>query len=101
MSHQLSHLDFPIREGLKSSYMYGLANIGAGLDLVNIEYYQSVAEQHPKLVLKFTYLKGMDCVDPFNISGIDGGKESEQRKGGVDVNGVPQESRIIVSSLRG
>ena len=47
--------------------------------------HQSVAESHPKLVLKFEYLKDMEGVDPFNISGVDGGKESDQRKLGVDV----------------
>ena len=54
--------------------MYGFADTGAGFNLVNIEYHQSVAELHPNLVLKFSYLKGMEEVDPFNISGLDGGK---------------------------
>ena len=30
----------------------------------------------------------MEGVDPFNISGVDVGKESEQRKGEVDVTAV-------------
>ena len=68
--------------------MYGLADTGARLNLVNIEYHQSVAERHRKLVLKFLYLKDLDDVDPFNISGVDDGKESEQGKGGVDVTTV-------------
>ena len=74
LSHQLPHMNFPIGEGNKSSYMSGLADTGAGLNLVNIEYYQSVAERHPNLVFKFSYLKDMEDVDPFSISGVDGGK---------------------------
>ena len=84
MSQQLPHLNFPIGEGQKSSYMSGLANKGAGLNLVNLEYHQSVAECQPNLVLKFEYLKDLEDVEPFNISGLDGGKVSEQGKGRVD-----------------
>ena len=51
--------------------MYGLDNTGAGLNLVNLEYHQSVAEGQLNLVLKFSYLKDLDDVDPFNISGLD------------------------------
>ena len=54
----------------------------------NIEYHQSVAEIHPNLVLKFAYLKDLEDVDPFNISGVDGGKESEQGELGVYVTTV-------------
>ena len=54
----------------------------------NIEYHQSVAERHLKLVLKFAYLKDLDDVEPFNISGVDRGKESEHGRGGVDVTTV-------------
>ena len=68
--------------------MSGLADIGAGLNLVNLEYHQSVSERYPNLVLQFVYLKDMEGVDPFNISGVDVGKESEQRKGEVDVTAV-------------
>ena len=39
-----------------------------------MEYHQSVAEQHPNLVLKFACLKDLDDVDPFNVSGVDVGK---------------------------
>ena len=39
-------------------------------------------------MLKFVYLKDLDDVDPFNISGLYGGKESEQGKRGVDVTAV-------------
>ena len=63
----------------------GLANTGAGLNLVNLDYHQSVTERHPNLVLKFAYLKDLDGVDPFNISGVDRGEESKQVKGGLDV----------------
>ena len=61
--------------------MYGLADTGAGLNLGNLEYHQSTADHHLNLVLKFLYLKDMEDVDPFNISGLDRGKESEQVKG--------------------
>ena len=74
ISQQLPLLNFPIEEGPKSSHMYGLDNTGAGYNLVNLEYHQSVAERHPNLVLKFVYLKDMEDVDPFNISGVYGGK---------------------------
>ena len=86
MSQQLAHMNFPIVEGPKSSYMYGLANTGAGLNLVNLEYHQSVSERHSNLVLKFAYLKDLD--GSFNISGVDIGKESEQGKGEVSVTAV-------------
>ena len=48
--------------------MSGLANIGAGLNLGNLEYHQSVSDFYPNLVLKFAYLKDLDELDPFNIS---------------------------------
>ena len=54
--------------------MSRLADTGAQLNLVNIEYPQSVAERHTNLVLKFSYFKDMEDVDPFNISGLYGGK---------------------------
>ena len=50
--------------------MSGLANIGTGLNLVNIEYHQAVVDRHPNLVLKFAYLKNLYDVDTFNISGV-------------------------------
>ena len=52
--------------------MSGLADTGAGLNLGNIEYYQSVAERHPNLVFKFSYLKDLGDLDPFNVSGLVG-----------------------------
>ena len=61
--------------------MSGLAGKGAGLNLENIEHHQSVTERHPNLVFRFAYLMDMEGVDPFNISGVDREKESEQRKG--------------------
>ena len=88
MSQQLPYLNFPIGERSKSSYIYGLGDTGAGLNLGNIEYHQLLAKRHPNLVLKFAYLKDIGGVDPFNISGVDGGKESEQGNVGVDVTAV-------------
>ena len=81
-------MKFLIGEGKKSSYVSVLANTGAGLNLVNLEYHQSNTQQHPNLVFKFVYLKDLDGIDQFNISGVDGGKESEQGKGGEDVTAV-------------
>ena len=74
MSQHLPHLNFPIIEVPKSSYMSGLDDTGAGLNLVNIEYHQSVVDLHPDLVLKLDYLKDLDCLDTFNISIVYGGK---------------------------
>ena len=71
---QLPHLKFPIGERPKLSYMYGWTNKGVGLNLVNIQYQQSVIERHPNLVLKFSHFKDLDDMDPFNISGVDEGK---------------------------
>ena len=68
------HMKLHIGEGPKSSYMSGLADTGAWLNLENLKYHQSVAECHPKLVLKFAYLKDLDDVYPLNISVVDGGK---------------------------
>ena len=88
MYQQFPHLKLPIEERPKQSYMSGLADIGDGLNLRNMEYHQSAAERNPNLVLTFAYLKDMDDVDLFNISGIYGVKESEQGKGGVYVTVV-------------
>ena len=54
--------------------MFGLVDPGAGLNLGNLDYHQSVAERHPNLVLKFLYLKDLDEVDTLNISRVYGGK---------------------------
>ena len=72
MSHKFLHMNFPIVYGPRSSKVFGLADTGARINLVNLYYHHSVAEQHPNLVLKFSYLKDLDEVDPFNISGVDG-----------------------------
>ena len=88
MSQQLPHLNLPIGEGQKLSYTYGLADIGSGSNLGNLEYHQSVAERHPNLVLDFAYLKDLEDVYPFNTSGVNRGKESEQGKVGADVNAI-------------
>ena len=68
--------------------MYGVCDVGAGLNLGNIERHQSVAERHPNLVLQFVYLKDLDDMDPFNISIIEGEKYSKEGKGGVYVTKV-------------
>ena len=81
-------MNLPIANVPKSSYMSGLDDTGAGLNLENIEEHQSVTEHHPDLVLKFSYLKDLEDMDIFNISGLDGGKESEQGKVGVDVTAL-------------
>ena len=39
-------------------------------------------------MLKFAYLKGLEDVDPFNISGVHGLKEGEQGRGWVYVTVV-------------
>ena len=52
--------------------MFGLADTRSWLNLGNLEYHQSVAECHPNLVIKFTYLEDLDAVYPFNTSGLDG-----------------------------
>ena len=74
ISQKFPHLNFPILEVPKSSYMSVLDDPGSRLNLGNIEYHRSVAYHHPNLVLKFEYLKNLDDVDPLNISGVDGGK---------------------------
>ena len=84
MSQKLPHLNFPIVEGPKSSYMFGLTDTGTGLNLGSIYCNQSVAEHHPNLELKISYLKDLDSVDPFNISdfmeGVKGtGKRRDRR----------------------
>ena len=46
----------------------GLDNTGAGLNMGNIDYHQSVTDRHAIFVLKSAYLKDMEDTDPFNIS---------------------------------
>ena len=58
----------------KPSYMYELDNTVDGSNEGNMDYHQSVAERHHNLVLKFSYLKELDDVDPFNIIGLEKGK---------------------------
>ena len=57
--------------------MFDLAYTEAGLNLVNMQYHQLVAERHNNLIIRFVYLKHTNDTDPFNISGVDGGNESE------------------------
>ena len=91
-------MNFPIGEGPKLSYMSVLSDIGSGLDLGNLYYHQSVSERHPNLVLKFSYLKNLEDVDLFNISGVDGGVKGEQVKGGVDFTAViPYKNPFMVN----
>ena len=58
------------------------------MNLVNVEFHQSVVEHYPNLVLKFTYLKDLGDLDPFNISGVDRGKERKQGKLVLDINTI-------------
>ena len=60
--------------------MSGLDDTGYRLNLGNIEYQQSVAERHHNLVLKFAYLKDLDDVDSFTVSGADGGKKTNRER---------------------
>ena len=62
ISQQLQNLNFPIGEVPKSYYMSGLVDTVAELNLVNIEYHQSVAQRQPNLVLKFACLEDLDDV---------------------------------------
>ena len=68
--------------------MFGLDDTGDRLNLKNLYYHKSVAERHPNLVPEISYLKDLDDVDTFNISEVDGRKESKQVKVGVDVSAV-------------
>ena len=65
--------------------MFGLADIGAGLNLRNLDYHQSFVERHTKLLLKFSYLKDLDDADPLAISVVYRGKENEQGKEGYNL----------------
>ena len=85
MYQKLPHMNFQTGEGPRSSNMFGLADTGAELNFGNWDYHQSVVERYSNLVLEISYLKDLDYVYPSNITGVDGGKESEQVKGGVDV----------------
>ena len=49
---------------------------------------RSVKKSHLNLVLKFAYFKDMEDVDPFNISGLDRGKETEQGEVRVHVTAL-------------
>ena len=88
MYYQLHYLNFSIGEVPKPSYMSILTDTIVGFNLVNLDYHQSVEELHINLVLKFTYLEDLENLDPLNISGVDGGKETEQGKVGIDVTAV-------------
>ena len=75
MYQNFPYLKSPILERPKSYYMFVLDNTGAGLNFINLDYYQSVAERHPNLVMEFTYLENMDEVDTLDISGVGGGNK--------------------------
>ena len=68
--------------------MCELDDTGDGKNLGNIHYHQSVLERHSNFVMKFLYFKDLDGVNTLNIIGVDGGKESEVGKGGVDLTEV-------------
>ena len=69
LSQNLPHLNFIIGDVYGLYNMFFLDNIGAGLNLVNLEYHQSVVERHPTLVVNFAYLKDADNIDLFRIVG--------------------------------
>ena len=60
--------------------MFVLENRGSGSNLGNLDFHQSVTDFYQNLVSEFSYLKDLDDVDSFNISVVDGGKETEQVK---------------------
>ena len=60
MYQQLAYLNLLIGEGPISSNIFGLADTCAGLNMVNLD--------------KFVFLKYLNYVGAFNISGLDGGK---------------------------
>ena len=78
--------------------MSGLDYKVASLNLRNIEYHQSVAENRSNLVLKFVYLKDLDDLDTFNISGLDGENESEKEKGRLDITAIINYKTPFVAS---
>ena len=73
-SQSFTYLNSTVGEVPISSNIFSFSNTGAGLDLVNLDYYYLVTEHHPNVVLKFSYLKDTDGVDTLNISGVDGVK---------------------------
>ena len=54
--------------------IFGMEDSGSGLNLVNLDYRQSVVEQPSNLVLKFTYSKDLYNVDLSSVSLLYGGK---------------------------
>ena len=68
--------------------MFVLSEKGTGLNMGNLHYHQSVVERHIILIMKISYLKYLDDVDTLDISGVHGGKEIIQVKGGVEVTTV-------------
>ena len=53
-----------------------------------MDYHQSVAEQHPNLVLKFVHLKDLEDVYTFNIILVGGGKLFEEGERGVYITAL-------------
>ena len=51
-------------------------------------------------MLKFAHFKYLDDVDPFNIHGVDVGKEIEKGKGGVNVTAVITYKNTFVVSRK-
>ena len=74
ISQQLPHLNFPIVKGHVFFNMFILVDKVHGLNLVHLYYHQSLAEHHPNLVVNITYLKVLEDVNAFKISGVGGGK---------------------------
>ena len=83
MYQQLPHLNLQIGDGLKLSYMSGLADTRSGLNMGNLEYHQLVLYWHPNLVLKFYIFEGSGWCGSikYKRSKSRGGKWTGKRRG--------------------
>ena len=73
-SQQLPHLNFSIGQVHGLYNMFSLEDTRAGLNLVDLEYHQYVADRKPNFMANFDYFKGMDDMYLLDISGLGGGK---------------------------
>ena len=90
--------EIPNKRGTKTIPYVFIGQYRNRFNLLNIEYYQSVTERNPILVLKCSYLKDLDDVDPFSIRGVLGRKQSEQGRLGLDFTAViTYKTRLVVN----